>query len=35
VIEKFEKFRELGVIAAAVEENQRVTTKVTTVGSVN
>jgi len=34
-IEKFEKFREQGVIAAAVEENQRVTTKVATVGLVN
>ena len=34
-IEKFEKFREQGVIAAAIEQNQRVTTKVTTVGLVN
>ena len=35
-IERVEKFREQGVIAAAaVEQNKRVTTKVTTVGLVN
>lgn len=34
-IEKFEKFRELGVAAAEIEKHQRVTTKVTTVGLVN
>ena len=35
LIEKVEKFREQGVEAAEIERNQRVTTKVTTVGLVN
>jgi len=34
-IEKFERYREQGVIAAAVEQSDKVTTKVATVRLVN